>query len=152
MFRIIFLLSEVHKPDVEDVFMEEDEAPVASVEEQKDEDGGWRDKQDVGKEEAPLDNKEEIVIDETIHEVAVGKGLSGALHLLKERGTLKESTEWGGRNMDKKKSKLVGINENDGTKEINIERLDEYGRTVSTHIFKLQYISIFMVGWSNMLY
>ena len=54
---------------------------------------------------------------ETIHEVAVGKGLSGVLKLLKERGTLKESIEWGGRNMDKKKSKLVGIVDDDESKE-----------------------------------
>ena len=55
--------------------------------------------------------------DETTHEVAVGKGLSGVLKLLKERGTLKESIEWGGRNMDKKKSKLVGIVDDDESKE-----------------------------------
>ena len=54
---------------------------------------------------------------ETIHEVAVGKGLSGVPKLLKERGTLKESIEWGGRNMDKKKSKLVGIVDDDESKE-----------------------------------
>ena len=54
---------------------------------------------------------------ETIHEVAVGKGLSGVPKLLKERGTLKESIEWGGKNMDKKKSKLVGIVDDDESKE-----------------------------------
>lgn len=134
-----YFSSEAHKPDGEDVFMEDDEAPKASVEEQKDEDGGWTDLQDIAKDETPSDeNKEETAMDETIHEVAVGKGLSGALHLLKERGTLKESIEWGGRNMDKKKSKLVGIYENDGTKEIRIERTDEYGRIVSIHFFKQQ--------------
>lgn len=123
---------EAHKPDGEDVFMEDDEVPKASVEEQKDEDGGWTDVQDIAKDETPSDeNKEETSMDETIHEVAVGKGLSGALHLLKERGTLKESIEWGGRNMDKKKSKLVGIYENDGSKEIRIERTDEYGRILT---------------------
>lgn len=75
--------------------------------------------------------KEDVAPDEIIHESAVGKGLSGALKLLKERGTLKEGIDWGGRNMDKKKSKLVGINDSGGSKEIRIERTDEFGRIVS---------------------
>lgn len=113
--------------------MEEDEAPEASVGEKKAEDGGWTEMQDTAKDEIPSkDKQEDIALDETIHEVAVGKGLSGALNLLKDRGALKESVEWGGRNMDKKKSKLVGISDNDGKKEIRIERTDEYGRIVST--------------------
>ena len=87
-------------------------------EELKDEAGGWIEVIGVGKIEHIADeDKEEIVPDETIHEVAVGKGLSGVLKLLKERGTLKESIEWGGRNMDKKKSKLVGIVDDDESKE-----------------------------------
>ncbi|KAL9386844.1 hypothetical protein Peur_019968 [Populus x canadensis] len=53
-------ISEVHKTDNEDVFMDEDEPPRASDEEQKDEAGGWMEVQD--------------------------SGLSGALKLLKERG------------------------------------------------------------------
>ncbi|KAF9689146.1 hypothetical protein SADUNF_Sadunf01G0061200 [Salix dunnii] len=105
----IQLAEEVHKPDNEDVFMDEDEPPRASDEEQKDEASGWKEVEDNSKDENPVNEEAEIVPDETIHEVAVGKGLSGALKLLKERGTLKESIEWGGRNMDKKKSKLVGI-------------------------------------------
>ncbi|KAM3683674.1 hypothetical protein ACJW31_12G166000 [Castanea mollissima] len=132
---------EARKPENEDVFMQEDEEPKASDEEIKDETGGWTEVKDVSKDEHPADeDKEEIVPDETIHEVAVGKGLSGALKLPKERGTLKESIEWGGRNMDKKKSKLVGIVGDDESKEprssslidyrkeIRIERTDEFGR------------------------
>ncbi|XP_057497500.1 SART-1 family protein DOT2-like isoform X1 [Actinidia eriantha] len=123
---------EAHKPDGEDVFMEEDVAPKASDQETKDEDGVWTEVKDTDKEEpATYKDEEDIVPDETIHEAAVGKGLSGALHLLKERGTLKETVEWGGRNMDKKKSKLVGIYENDAQKEIRIERTDEYGRILT---------------------
>lgn len=130
-----FVLSEAHKPEGEDVFMEEDEALEASVGEKKTEDSGWTEMQDIDKDEIPSKEKEEdLALDETIHEVAVGKGLSGALNLLKDRGALKESVEWGGRNMDKKKSKLVGISGNDGKKEIRIERTDEYGRIVSTLI------------------
>ena len=33
--------------------------------------------------------------------------------------------------MDKKKSKLVGIYDEEGPKEIHLERTDEYGRIVS---------------------
>nr|POE89512.1 sart-1 family protein dot2 [Quercus suber] len=98
--------------------MQEDEEPRASDEEVKDEAGGWTKVIDGSKIEHTVDeDKEEIVLDETIHEVAVGKGLSCVLKLLKERGTLKESTEWGGRNMDKKKRKLVGIVDDDESKE-----------------------------------
>ncbi|KAL0000085.1 hypothetical protein SO802_019687 [Lithocarpus litseifolius] len=140
---------EARKPENEDVFMQEDEDPRASDEEVKDEAGGWTEVKDVSKDEHPADedkeepadeDKEEIVPDEAIHEVAVGKGLSGVLKLLKDRGTLKESIEWGGRNMDKKKSKLVRIVDDDEPKEprssalvdfkkeIRIERTDEFGR------------------------
>lgn len=143
--------------------MHEDEEPKASDEEMKveDEAGGWTEVKDVDKDENPNNkDEEEIVPDGTIHEVAVGKGLSGVLKLLKDRGTLKESIDWGGRNMDKKKSKLVGIVDDDEPKEtyparhnetrssssgsqgrapkvyqekdIRIERTDEYGRIVST--------------------
>ncbi|KAI6672026.1 hypothetical protein NL676_006911 [Syzygium grande] len=75
------------KPDTEDVFMDEDEAPVTSDNEIKDEPGGWTEFKEFGDDEGPVDeDMEEAVPDETIHEAAVGKGLSGALKLLKERG------------------------------------------------------------------
>ncbi|XP_057961524.1 SART-1 family protein DOT2-like [Malania oleifera] len=105
--------------------MEEDEVPKASDTKRENEAGGWTEVKD--NEDPVNENKEEIVPDETIHEPAVGKGLSGVLQLLKEQGTLKESVEWGGRNMDKKKSKLVGIYGDEGQKEIRIERTDEFG-------------------------
>ncbi|KAF2302005.1 hypothetical protein GH714_031263 [Hevea brasiliensis] len=128
---------EAHKPDSDDVFMDEDEAPPrTSEQERKDEAGGWTEVKDTDNDENPVnENQEDIVPDATIHEVPVGKGLSGALNLLKERGTLKESIEWGGRNMDKKKSKLVGIVDNnvdnDKFKDIRIERTDEFGRIIT---------------------
>lgn len=122
---------EAQKPEAEDVFMEEDEPLNTSVQEKNDEDGGWSELKEREIDGIPEDKEEEVVPDETIHEVAVGKGLSGALKLLKERGSLKESIEWGGRNMDKKKSKLVGIVDDDGQKEIRIERTDEYGRILT---------------------
>lgn len=123
---------EEKKPDSEDVFMEEDVAPSTSDQEMMDEDGGWTEVQETMPDETHSEEKEEEVApDEAIHEPAVGKGIAGALNLLKSRGTLKETIEWGGRNMDKKKSKLVGIVGGDGTKEIRIERTDEYGRILT---------------------
>jgi len=117
--------------------MHDDEEAIVPDEEKTNVAGGWTEVQETNEDEQPnTEDKEEIVPDETIHEVAVGKGLSGALKLLKERGTLKESIEWGGRNMDKKKSKLVGIVDDDEKetqkkREIRIERTDEFGRIVS---------------------
>lgn len=134
---LFFYFSEARKPEGEDVFMHDDEEANVPVEEKKDEAGGWTEVKETQEDGQPnSEDKEEIIPDETIHEVAVGKGLSGALKLLKDRGTLKESIEWGGRNMDKKKSKLVGIVDDEGKeaqykKEIRIERTDEFGRIVS---------------------
>ncbi|XP_071690595.1 SART-1 family protein DOT2-like [Rutidosis leptorrhynchoides] len=106
---------EAHNPDG---YMEEDVAPAVSDQGQKGKNGGWAEMKDVKP-------------DETIHECSLGKGLSGVLQLLKS-GNLKDTVELGGRNMDKKKSKLVGIvNENDDKKEIRIERTDEYGRILT---------------------
>ncbi|XP_076929946.1 SART-1 family protein DOT2-like [Bidens hawaiensis] len=122
-----------HNPDAEDVFMEEDKAASPPPDqEQKGNNGGWTEVKDVIQDEKMADEEEEVKPDETIHESSLGKGLSGALRLLKDRGTLKDTVEWGGRNMDKKKSKLVGIvSENDDKKEIRIERTDEYGRILT---------------------
>ncbi|KAL2326744.1 hypothetical protein Fmac_020171 [Flemingia macrophylla] len=128
---------EARKPESEDVFMHDDEEANVRDEEKSNEAGGWTEVQETNTDEHPdSEDKEEIRPDETIHEVAVGKGLSGALKLFKERGTLKESIEWGGRNMDKKKSKLVGIvddeeKEAQKKKEIRIERTDEFGRILT---------------------
>ncbi|KAJ0752202.1 putative SNU66/SART1 family protein [Helianthus annuus] len=124
---------ESHNPEAEDVFMEEDVAASPPTEqEQKENGGGWAEVKDVIQDEKMADVEEDVKPDETIHESSLGKGLSGALRLLKDRGTLKDTVEWGGRNMDKKKSKLVGIvNENDDKKEIRIERTDEYGRILT---------------------
>lgn len=133
----LILISDEKKPGSEDaVFMEEDVAPSTSDHEMMDEDGGLTDVQEPTPDDPHTEEKaEEVAPDETIHEQAVGKGLGGTLQLLKDRGTLKETIEWGGRNMDKKKSKLVGIVGGDGTKEIRIERTDEYGRIVSIFSF-----------------
>ncbi|XXG80144.1 hypothetical protein AAC387_Pa09g1080 [Persea americana] len=127
----IHLDEEINKPEADDVFKDE-EVRKSFEKEMEDETGGWTEVKDTGADELPInEEKEDLVPDKIIHEPAVGKGLSGALQLLKERGTLKETIDWGGRNMDKKKSKLVGIYENDGTKEIRIERTDEFGRIMT---------------------
>ncbi|XP_060219179.1 SART-1 family protein DOT2-like [Lycium barbarum] len=79
------------------------------------------------KEEKPV-----ITPDEKIREVPIGKGLSEVLKLMRERGTLKEDIELGCRNTDKKKSKLVDVRcDEEGEKEIHIERTDEYGRNLT---------------------
>ena len=130
------LFPETQEINNEDVFMEEDEEPIAPEEETKDEPGGWTEVKDTEMDENPgKEEEEEIVPDEIIHEVAVGKGLSGALKLLQERGTLKETIDWGGRNMDKKKSKLVGIVSEDEPKETQQarQRKDESRTSSSAH-------------------
>ncbi|CAN6465454.1 unnamed protein product [Victoria cruziana] len=119
-----------HKPDKEDVFKDDGET-TESFEPEEDTGGGWMEVKDMEVDEPSEEKKEEIVLDETIHEIPVGKGLSGALQLLKERGTLKEAVDWGGRTMDKKKSKLTGIRDSDGPKEISLDRLDEFGRIMT---------------------
>ncbi|CAM8981456.1 unnamed protein product [Rhodiola kirilowii] len=108
---------------------DKDEERPTLNKENKEETGSWADVKETAKDESVAD--EDIVLDETIHEVPVGKGLFGALKLLKERGSLKESVEWGGRNADKKKSKLVGISDTNEAKEIHIERVDEFGRIMT---------------------
>ncbi|RHN78037.1 putative SNU66/SART1 family protein [Medicago truncatula] len=120
----------------EDVIMHDDEADV-SAKETKDEAGEWTEVKETQKnEQLNSEDTEEIVSYETIREVALGKGMFGALKLCKDQGTLKENIEWGGRNTDKKKSKLVGVLEDEGReaqnkKEIHIERKDEFGRTLT---------------------
>lgn len=125
------LNEETHKTDNEDIYMDEDEVLRSPDQKAEEEPGGWTEVNETTNGENPVHEEEVAVPADKLHEVAVGKGLSGALKLLQERGTFKETIEWGGRNMDKKKSKLVGIHENDGPKEINIERLDEFGRVMT---------------------
>ena len=93
---------------------------------------------------ADADAKEEEAEPEGLGEVAVGKGLAGVLGLLKERGALKGKIEWGGRTMDKKRSKLWGVvdeeeeeKKKEAIKEVRIERLDEFGREVSCTVESL---------------
>lgn len=129
---LIPLLLDTHKPEAEDVFMDEDDAPEPAEQEVKAEVGGWTEVNEIDSAELPVNEDDtDVAPDEIIHELAVGKGLAGALKLLKDRGTLNEGIDWGGRTMDKKKSKLVGINDNEGPKEMRIERTDEFGRIVS---------------------
>lgn len=94
-----FFILVAQMPDAEDVFMEEDKAPNASGQEAKEEDGGSVDVNEGMDKEITENMEEEIVSDETIHEV------TGALKLLKCRGSLRETIEWGVQNIEKKMSK-----------------------------------------------
>lgn len=117
------------KPE-DDVFMDEDDDAMPSGNLAKDDTNGLVAMQEEAPTEIPAKiEEEEIKPDEVIHEAAVGKGLAGALKILKERGSLNEGTDWGGRTTDKKKSKLVGVE--DGPKDIRIERMDEFGRVMT---------------------
>lgn len=121
----------VHKTEDKDAFMDEDDERPTLNSENKEEAGDLVVINDSTMEEVVADENEDVALDETIHEAPLGKGISGALRLLKERGSLKETVDWGGRNTDKKKSKLVGINDPDEPKEIRIERVDEFGRIMT---------------------
>ncbi|KAI0509779.1 hypothetical protein KFK09_010375 [Dendrobium nobile] len=123
---------ETNNLESEDVFKDEEDVPMSIDQETKTEIGGWIEAKEIEMNELSISGENvNITPDEIIHETAVGKGLAGALKLLKDRGTLKDSIDWGGRNMDKKKSKLAGIYTNDGSKEIRIERTDEFGRIMT---------------------
>ena len=73
---------------------------------------------DIDTNDLKAEEEEEVATNDIIKEASVGKGLEGASQLLKKRGALKESVEWGGRNMDKEKRKLVGVRDTDVPKEI----------------------------------
>ncbi|CAN1169719.1 SART-1 family protein DOT2 [Linum perenne] len=139
---------DAQKDDTNDVFKDEDDAIVVSHEEGEVMADGLKEEANeaVKDEDTTMEDVKEVAGDGIIHEVPVGKGLSGALKLLHDRGTLKESINWGGRNMDKKKSKLVGIVDNDDGKgkekknkdkdmdrfeHVSLERTDEFGRTLT---------------------
>ncbi|XP_039818928.1 SART-1 family protein DOT2-like isoform X2 [Panicum virgatum] len=124
------LNQETRKPEDDDVYMDEDDDAMPSDNLVKDDTNGLAAMdEDAHAEKSVKVDEEEIKPDEVIHEVAVGKGLAGALKILKERGSLNEGTDWGGRTTDKKKSKLVGVE--DGPKDIRIERTDEFGRVMT---------------------
>ncbi|CAN6240926.1 unnamed protein product [Urochloa humidicola] len=124
------LNQETRKQEDHDVHMDEDDDAMPSDNLVKDDTNGLAAmEEDAQAEKAVKVDEEEVRPDEVIHEVAVGKGLSGALKILKERGSLNEGTDWGGRTTDKKKSKLVGVE--DGPKDIRIERMDEFGRVMT---------------------
>ncbi|PAN40129.1 hypothetical protein PAHAL_7G293900 [Panicum hallii] len=124
------LNQETRKPEEGDVYMDEDDDGMPSDNLVKDETNGLAAMEEDAHAEKPVKvEEEEVKPDEVIHEVAVGKGLASALKILKERGSLNEGTDWGGRTTDKKKSKLVGVE--DGPKDIRIERMDEFGRVMT---------------------
>ncbi|KAK8449654.1 hypothetical protein SEVIR_7G251900v4 [Setaria viridis] len=124
------LNQEARKTEDDGVYMDEDDDDMPSDNHVKDDTNGLAAmEEDAHAEKQVKVDEEEVKPDEVIHEVAVGKGLAGALKILKERGSLNEGTDWGGRTTDKKKSKLVGVE--DGPKDIRIERMDEFGRVMT---------------------
>ncbi|CAL5014839.1 unnamed protein product [Urochloa decumbens] len=124
------LNQETRKQEDDGVYMDEDDDAMPSDKLVKDDTNGLAAmEEDAQAEKLVKVDEEEVKPDEVIHEVAVGKGLAGALKILKERGSLNEGTDWGGRTTDKKKSKLVGVE--DGPKDIRIERMDEFGRVMT---------------------
>ena len=130
MTTAVIFLTGTRMPE-DDVFMDEDDDAMPSDNLAKDDTNGLAEMEEEALTEIPAKVEEDgVKPDEVIHEVAVGKGLAGALKILKERGNLNEGTNWGGRTTDKKKSKLIGVE--DGPKDIRIERIDEFGRVVST--------------------
>jgi U4/U6.U5 tri-snRNP-associated protein 1 len=120
------LCVETRKLDAQDVFTDDGSDAASSGTVAKDdtikEESGIADQVKKGGDEGA------VKPDDVLHEAAVGKGLAGALRLLKDRGTLNEG---GDKTTDKKKRKLVGSIK-DGQKEIHIERIDEFGRVVSS--------------------
>ncbi|BBN19255.1 U4/U6.U5 tri-snRNP-associated protein 1 [Marchantia polymorpha subsp. ruderalis] len=129
----------IRRAGAKDAFGEEDEeAPPEEMEEDTSKAaGGWTEVSELDKIHPSVEEEDDSTggVEEPITEVSVGKGLAGALSLLKERGTLKETVDWGGRNMDKKRSKLVGIvdesNNQVGQRDILLDRVDEFGRTMT---------------------
>ncbi|XP_057431978.1 SART-1 family protein DOT2-like [Lotus japonicus] len=126
----LYIDQEACKPEGEDVLMHDEEEKIAEAA------GGWTEVKKTSEDEQLPNSKdkEEIVPDKTIREIALGKGLARAMKLLKDQQTLRESLEWGGRNMDKKKSKLVGMVDDEThryKKDIGIERRDEFGRILT---------------------
>ncbi|XP_037431643.1 SART-1 family protein DOT2-like [Triticum dicoccoides] len=122
------LNAETCKREARDVFADEDDGAASSGTLSKDDkSGSAARKMTAGIEDQVKDGEDAAVKpDEVLHEAEIGKGLAGALRLLKDRGTLDEGGE---KISDKKKSKPVGIK--DGPKEINIERTDEFGRVMT---------------------
>ncbi|XP_071932851.1 SART-1 family protein DOT2 [Coffea arabica] len=82
-------------------------------------------------EENPHKKGEEAIPDGIMREVSVGKGLSGALKLLLDQGCLKETKELSNPKTGSKTSKLGGIYDDRGQREIIIERRDELGNVMN---------------------
>jgi hypothetical protein len=135
ILTFVTFFPESRKPEAGDVFMDEDDDAMPPDGPVKDDPNGLVAMQEetLPNEKSVANEEEEVKPDEVTHEVAVGKGLACALKILQERGSLNVGTDWGGRTTDKKKSKLVGIE--DGPKDIRIERLDEFGRVVTTQLY-----------------
>lgn len=156
-FRVALIAVIIRRAGAKDAFGEEDEeAPPEEMEEDTSKAaGGWTEVSELDKIHPSVEEEDDSTggVEEPITEVSVGKGLAGALSLLKERGTLKETVDWGGRNMDKKRSKLVGIvdesNNQVGQRDILLDRVDEFGRTVRASLDNSHFSKHFMNRYGN---
>ncbi|CAI0469471.1 unnamed protein product [Linum tenue] len=143
--RGLQLDQDARKADATDVLDNEDDSAVATHEKKEDKAGGWPEVSKTVKDEDPMtEDAIEVAPDEMFHEVPIGRGLSGVVKRLHQQGSLEESIDWGGRTMDKKKSKLVGIvdtedaNEKknkdkyyDRFKDLRIDRRNEFGQIMA---------------------
>jgi U4/U6.U5 tri-snRNP-associated protein 1 len=101
-------LDEIVKKEKNELFdddeeMKDAEEPEADTKEAA---GGWT---EVTEEGGAKEEDEEEKVESISEEVIVGSGVAGALKLLQQRGALSETVDWGGRNMDKKKGRLLGV-------------------------------------------
>ncbi|CAL1398375.1 unnamed protein product [Linum trigynum] len=143
--RGLQLDQDARKADATDVLDNEDDSAVATHEKIEDKAGGSPEVSKAVKDEDPMsEDAKEVAPDEMFHEVPIGRGLSGVVKRLHQQGSLKESIDWGGRTMDKKKSKLVGIVDTDDAnekknkdkdydqfKDLRIDRRNEFGQIMA---------------------
>lgn len=80
-WHVIFLDPGTRKPESEEVFTDEEDAPKSLEPETKADSSGLNDVEEISKYEVPV-KEDPATPDEIIHVIAVGKGLSGALDLL----------------------------------------------------------------------
>lgn len=128
MSRIV-CFEKTRKREAQDLFADEDAGAVSAGSLAEDDTSGSAARKMIADTGEQLKDGEEGAFksDEVLHEAEVGKGLAGALKLLRDRGTLDEG---GDKTSGKKKSKPAGIKK-DGPKEIHIERTDEFGRVMT---------------------
>lgn len=138
-------LEETVKKEKNELFDDEDEEMKEADEaEAKEEAGGWTEVTAQGGEK---EEEEDEKVKSISEEVVMGTGVAGALKLLQQRGALSDSVDWGGRNMDKKKGRLLGVvdesllgvekdppkavEKEEWPKDVQLIRHDRFGRVMT---------------------